>query len=153
MWFRLAAEHACEAFKPGEIHARRESRPDRDRRDPEQPLADTHLIPGVTPRSERRLQGRPDGNWPLLGKETGSSSLPCAISVPNLITDRGIGFAGFCLDGNVRRLMYQSLIWPLVVRHDARGVRAPFDAKYGEGLADALVHRVRRDLELCRDLL
>jgi hypothetical protein len=49
-----------ETFEPGEVHARRERRSDRDRRDPEQPLADTHLIPGVAPCRERQLQEGPD---------------------------------------------------------------------------------------------
>src|SRR4029079_2175674 len=49
---RALAVEPREAFEPGEIHARRECRSDRDRRDPEQPLADTHLIPGVAARFE-----------------------------------------------------------------------------------------------------
>ena len=63
----LLLVEAREAFEPGEVHARRERRSDRDRRDPEQPLADTHLIPGVAPCCERQLQGRPIRNEPLLG--------------------------------------------------------------------------------------
>ena len=55
--------------------------------------------------------------------------------------------------GNVRRLMYQSLIWFLVMRDDARGLGSPFDSKDCEGLPDALVDGVRRDVELGRDFL
>src|SRR3954462_12967124 len=126
---RLAVEQPAEAFESGEIHARRERRSDRDRRDPEQPLTDTHLIPGVAPRCERQLQGRPERCGPLLGKETSSPGPPCAVSVPNLMTDRGLWVA--CVDGglNVRRLMYQSLIWPTVLRNDAGRLRAPLDAE------------------------
>src|SRR5689334_23449589 len=111
----LALQQPGEALEPGEIHARRERCSDRDRRDPEQPLADTHLIPWVAPRCERQLQGGPERNGPLLGKETSSPGPPCAVSVPNLITDRGLWVAGLELDGNVRRLMYQSLIWSAVL--------------------------------------
>ena len=44
---------------------------------------------------------------------------------------------------NVRRLMYQSLIWPPVLCDDARGLRAPGDAEDLQRLTDALVHGVR----------
>jgi hypothetical protein len=73
--------------------------------------------------------------------------------VPNLSTDRGIWLAGLALGVNVRRLMYQTLIWALEVGHDAGCLVAPLNAKGGERLADPLVYRVRRDLQLCRDLL
>src|SRR5678815_1921449 len=89
----LLLQQPREAFESGKVHARRKRRSDRNCNDPEQPLADTHLIPGVAPRCERRLQGRPKGG-PLLGKETRFSHLPCTVSVPNLLTDRGIWVAG-----------------------------------------------------------
>src|SRR5215203_2855254 len=75
---RLAIQQPGEAFESGEIHARRKRRSDRDCRDPEQPLADTHLIPWVAPRCERRLQEGPERRGPLLGIETRSSDPPCA---------------------------------------------------------------------------
>src|SRR6186997_2043635 len=75
----LALQKSGEAFEPGEIHARRERRSDRDHHDPEQPLADAHLIPGVAPRSERQKQGRSESDGPLLGPETGPLGLPCAV--------------------------------------------------------------------------
>ena len=53
----LAVEESCETFEPGEVHSRRKRCSGRDQDDPEQPLADTHLIPGVAPRCERHLQG------------------------------------------------------------------------------------------------
>src|ERR1043165_7163759 len=103
----LAFQQPGEAFEAGEIHTRRERRSDRDHRNPEQPLADTHLIPGVAPRCERQKQGRSGSDGPLLGPETGPSGLPCTVSVPNLKSDGGIWFAGFVVALNVRRLMYQ----------------------------------------------
>src|SRR5438093_13008977 len=106
----LVLEQPDEAFESGEIHARRKRRSDRDYRNPEQPLADTHLIPGVAPRGERQLQGRPKRCGPLLGKETSSPGPPCTVSVPNLMTDRGLWVAIVVGRLNVRRLMYQSLI-------------------------------------------
>jgi hypothetical protein len=48
--------------------------------------------------------------------------------------------------------MYQSLIWAAVPRHDARRLRAAFDAEDLEGLADALIDSVRGNLEFRRDL-
>src|SRR3954447_25670442 len=140
---RLAVEQPAEAFESGEIHARRERRSDRDRRNPEQPLTDTHLIPGVAPRCERRLQGRPERCRPLLGKETSCPSLPCAVSVPNLITDRGFWVSCYGLLLNVRRLMYQSVIWPAVLRHEAGSLLARLDAEDRKRLADPLIDSMR----------
>ena len=44
---------------------------------------------------------------------------------------------------NVRRLMYQSLIWFAALGDDARRLRAPTDAERMQRLANALVDRVR----------
>jgi len=142
-----------EAFEPGEIHARRERRSDRDHRNPEQPLADTHLIPGVAPRCERQRQGRSERSGPLLGPETGPLGPPCAVSVPNLMTDRGLGLAVDAAKLNVRRLMYQSLIWSGILRDDARGLRPAFDPEDVKRAADSLVDGVRRDAEPAGDFL
>jgi hypothetical protein len=49
--------------------------------------------------------------------------------------------------------MYQSLIWSLVLGHDASRLGAPLDAEDLKRLSDALVDRVRRDAELGRDFL
>ena len=49
--------------------------------------------------------------------------------------------------------MYQSLILAAVLRDRARGLAATFDAEDMKGTADPLVHRVRRNVELRRDLL
>src|SRR5215213_1401620 len=92
--FWLTLEQPGEAFETGEIHSRRECRSDRDHHDPEQPLADGHLIPGVAPGCERQWQGRRESDGPLLGPETGPPGLPCAVSVPNLSSDRGLWVAG-----------------------------------------------------------
>jgi len=73
--------------------------------------------------------------------------------VPNLLTDRGFGVAGLVIAVNVRRLMYQTLMWAAVLRNDARGLSAPFHSEDLEGLADALIDRVRRNVELRRDFL
>jgi hypothetical protein len=68
------------------------------------------------------------------------------------MTDRGLWVAGLFAGGNVRRLMYQSLIWAFVLRHDARRLRAALDAEDLKRLPDALIDGVRRDVKLCSDL-
>jgi hypothetical protein len=79
--------------------------------------------------------------------------LPCAIGVPNLIADRAVVVAAKSLGHNVRRLMYQSLIWFAVLRHEARGMGPAQDSERLQGLPDALVDGMRRDSELDRDFL
>jgi hypothetical protein len=53
--------------------------------------------------------------------------------------------------------MYQPLIWLLtgcgMLRDQAGGLRAAFDAEDRKRLADALINGVRRDVELGRDFL
>ncbi|MEO7601899.1 MAG: hypothetical protein ABIS39_01345 [Sphingomicrobium sp.] len=73
--------------------------------------------------------------------------------MPNLKSDRGIGMAGVGRRLNVRRLMYQTLIWAAVARDNARRLGPPLHAKDVQGLADALVDGVRGDSELVRDFL
>ena len=153
MRFGLVVEEPCEAFEPGEIHPRRKSCACRDQDDPEQPLADAHLIPGVAPRCERQLQGGPEGCRLLLGYEACAPNPPCAISVPNLMTDRPHWLDGGRARLNIRRLMYQSLIWAAVLGDEARGLRSPFNREDVERAANALVDRVRRDVELGRNFL
>jgi hypothetical protein len=69
------------------------------------------------------------------------------------MTDRGVWVVRLFDCGNVRRLMYQSLIRPLVLRNDTRGLVAPVDAEDLQSLPDALVDGVRRDFELGGDFL
>jgi hypothetical protein len=69
------------------------------------------------------------------------------------MTDRGLWFARDETGLNVRRLMYQSLIWLSVAGNGSSSLRAPFDAEYLEGLPDSLVHGVRGDVELGCDFL
>jgi hypothetical protein len=69
------------------------------------------------------------------------------------MTDRGLWVARLGLGGNVRRLMYQSLIWPAVLGDDPGRLGPPLDAEDLQRLADALVDRMRRNVELRRDLL
>jgi hypothetical protein len=88
----------------------------------------------------------------LLGPETGPCGLPCAVSVPNLSSDRGVWVAGQREWLNVRWLMYQTLIFAAVVRDDARGLAAALDAEDMKRPADPLIHGVWRDIELRRDL-
>jgi hypothetical protein len=88
----------------------------------------------------------------LLGPETGPSGLPCAISVPNLNSDRGLWFAGFAVALNVRRLMYQSLIWAGALRNDACGLAAALYTEDMQRPPNALVYGVWRDIELARNL-
>ena len=64
------------------------------------------------------------------------------------MTDRGFWVTGFAKPLNVRRLMYQSLIWPAVPRDEPGRLGAPLDAEDLQRLADALVDRVRRNVEL-----
>jgi hypothetical protein len=49
--------------------------------------------------------------------------------------------------------MYQALIWPAMLSHEAGGLGTPFDAEDLERLADALVDGVRGNLQLGRNLL
>jgi hypothetical protein len=72
--------------------------------------------------------------------------------VPNLIADRPgwVRLGGWNL--NVRRLMYQSLIWLVQASDEARGLGAPLDAQGLEREADSLVDGMRRDIELGRNL-
>ena len=69
------------------------------------------------------------------------------------MTDRGFWLAGLRGGGNVRGLMYQSLIFAAVLRDEARRLGAAFDAEDLQRLADALVDGVRRNPEPERDLL
>jgi len=48
--------------------------------------------------------------------------------------------------------MYQSLIWAAEFRHYAGGLAAALDAEDMEGVADALVDSVGRNVELGGDL-
>jgi hypothetical protein len=68
--------------------------------------------------------------------------------VPNRITDRGLWFGRFGRSLNVRRLMYQTLIWPVVAGHDARSLGPPFNAEDLERLTHALVDGMRRNPQL-----
>jgi hypothetical protein len=115
-------------------------------------LADAHLIPGVVPRSERRWQGRPEVGRPLLGIETDASNLPCTVSVPNLMTDRPHLLVDSWLGLNVRRLMYQSLIWSAVLRYHASGMRTSLYSENLKRAANALIDGMWRDPELGGDL-
>jgi len=73
--------------------------------------------------------------------------------VPNLIADRAGLVARGSLDLNVRRLMYQSLIWLANLRDEARRLRSAGNAEDVQSLPDPLIHGVRRDSELDRDFL
>jgi hypothetical protein len=73
--------------------------------------------------------------------------------VPNLMTDRVIWVTGLGPGGNVRRLMYQTLIWVLVLADDACRLGAPLDAEDRQRLADALIDGVRRNFEFGGDFL
>ena len=72
--------------------------------------------------------------------------------MPNLIADRGLWVAGFAWCLNVRRLMYQTLIWTTVLSDQPGGLRAAFDTKNLQRFTNPLVDRVRRNIELDRDL-
>jgi hypothetical protein len=68
------------------------------------------------------------------------------------MTDRGFWVAGFALGGNVRRLMYQALIWCAVLGDEASGLGAALDAQRLQRLANALIDRVGRNAEARGDL-
>jgi len=69
------------------------------------------------------------------------------------MTDRPDGLLLARHSLNVRRLMYQPLIWPLVAGDDAGGLSPALNPKGLKGAADALVDGVRRDMELSGDFL
>jgi hypothetical protein len=69
------------------------------------------------------------------------------------MTDRAFRVIPVLVARNVRWLMYQSLIWPRILRYDPCRLSAPLDPKDRERLADPLVDCVRRDSELGCDLL
>ena len=71
--------------------------------------------------------------------------------MPNLLADRAfwvaIGGAGL----NVRRLMYQPLIWPCGLRYQAGRLRPPLDLQDLQRTSNALVDGVRGYIQLERD--
>ena len=69
------------------------------------------------------------------------------------MTDRGHWLDGPGVGLNIRRLMYQTLIWAAVLRNEAGGLAAALDAEDVERAADALIDGVRRDVQLGRDFL
>ena len=69
------------------------------------------------------------------------------------MTDRGVGLDRSGVPLNVRRLMYQSLIWSSDLRNDPSSLRAPLDAENLERMANALVYGMRRNVELGGDFL
>jgi hypothetical protein len=73
--------------------------------------------------------------------------------VPNLKTDRTAGMAQGFAALNVRRLMYQSLIWPAHLRDHPRRLRPAFHAKHVQGAANSLIDRVRGNTEFDCDFL
>jgi hypothetical protein len=68
------------------------------------------------------------------------------------MTDRGFWVTARGCRLNVRRLMYQTLIWPAVPGDDARRLGASFDAEDVKRLANPLVDGVRGNAELGGDL-
>lgn len=148
----LVGEHSRKAFQPGKIHSRRKGRCDRNCRNPHQPKADAHLVPGIAPGGDRQKQGG-SRHVPLLGFEAVCLDPPCAVSVPNLMTDRPFLVIGERDSGNVRRLMYQPLIWPDAAGNKARGLAATLDSKHLQRATNALIDGMRRDSELGSDFL
>jgi hypothetical protein len=74
--------------------------------------------------------------------------------VPNLLTDRGFGMGGLAAALNVRRSMYQALIWRRgMLRDGARRLRSPLHAEDCKRLADALIDGVRGNGEAGGDFL
>jgi hypothetical protein len=73
--------------------------------------------------------------------------------VPNLFADRAFWVPFDCGRLNVRRLMYQTLIWPADLRHQARRLSPAVDAQDLQCATDALVDGMWRNIELDRDFL
>jgi hypothetical protein len=73
--------------------------------------------------------------------------------VPNLIADRSFGVTCGQLGINVRRLMYQTLIWARKLSDDPSSLRTALHAEDLKRLSDALIDGVRGDAELRCDLL
>ena len=90
---------------------------------------------------------------PLLGIETLTPGPPCTVSVPNLNADRPCLVAGGGPLLNVRRLMYQPLIWFVLPGDEASGLCPALHSKNLKRAANALIHRVRRNAELACDFL
>ena len=108
--------------------------------------------------ANRQRQGSPAIHRSLLGFDPDGTGPPCTVSVPNLMTDRPVLMVGgrWCVD--IRRLMYQPLIWLLALggrgqRDDPRRFAALFDAEHLQRLADALVDRMGGNAKLERDFL
>ena len=89
----------------------------------------------------------------MLGFDARTPGLPCTVSVPNLNTDRPFRLGERGVGLNVRRLMYQPLIWAGIAGDEACRLLAPLDPEDLQGLADALVDGVRRDSKPDRDFL
>ena len=62
-------------------------------------------------------------------RKPASPTSPARSACRNQMTDRGLWVTVRGCRLNVRRLMYQTLIWPAVLGDDARGLGASFDAK------------------------
>ena len=106
----------------------------------------------MTPRCERQWQGSPERYRPLLGNESGIPELPCTVSVPNLLADRAFWVPFEQCRLNMRRLMYQTLIWSADLGDDARRLGPTFDLQDLKRAADALIDRMRGDIQLYGDL-
>ena len=89
----------------------------------------------------------------MLGFDAEIPGLPCTVSVPNLKTDRPFRMSGSGVAYNVRRLMYQPLIWGVVGSDEAGGMLALPDAEDLKCLANSLVHGVGRNAEPDRNFL
>ncbi|HJR82514.1 MAG TPA: hypothetical protein VJ775_01175 [Sphingomicrobium sp.] len=63
--------------------------------------------------------------------------------MPNLIADRPGGVRSGSWNLNVRRLMYQSLIWLVLARDDAGRLGSTVDAQRLKSKTDALIDGMR----------
>jgi hypothetical protein len=73
--------------------------------------------------------------------------------VPNLFADRAFWVPFGLVRLNVRRLMYQTLIWSAHPRDETRCLRTAVDAEDLQRAANALVDGMGRNIELDRDFL
>jgi hypothetical protein len=69
------------------------------------------------------------------------------------MTDRGFWVGSASSRLNVRRLMYQSLIWSRILTNDPRRLRTAFNLEDSQGLADPLIDGVGGNAELGSNFL
>jgi hypothetical protein len=77
--------------------------------------------------------------------------------VPNLSADRAVFLSELSRRVDVRRLMYQTLIYGVIgrnlIRYHSRGIASPLYTELVQGAANALIDRMGADPQFGRDFL